>query len=261
MCSVTSISNSHVVFVAHGSRAARWVEAQQQWWGGVNERLLRETNGALTSELTFLEIADPLFDDCLARLKNQQKSLLIFPFFLSQSGHATEDIPEILEKHLQPEQYTLLKPTGWTGVLARNFDRRVLEYGGTPEDPVIISGYGASHHDHLWQQMILDIQACSQLYQDQPNWHWAPSGHFFEDFTVPLRNCLKTVSETHERCVVFPLYLAVSSYQEKLIPETSAEFPKLTVLTAKDSILPDPLVEEWAAGQVLLHYKEECSRA
>lgn len=252
MTALSPSSLPHVVFVAHGSRAPRWVAAQQAWWANVNAKLLAKSGGAVSSELTFLEIADPLFEARLEVLKTQQKSLLIFPFFLSQSGHATEDIPKILGEHLEPSQYTLAKPTGWPSVLAQNLDRRVQQYGATPADPLIISGYGASHHDHLWQEMIQEIQAASTLYHNQPKWHWAPSGHFFDDYTVPLRDCLNEVAKTHTRCVVFPLYLAVSSYQEKLIPETAAEFPELTVLTAKDSILPDSRVEDWAVEQVWL---------
>lgn len=248
----------HVVFVAHGSRSDRWVEAQQQWWKQVDSRLAKSIMESgerrVQSELTFLEIREPLFESRLKELNDQkdQTELLIFPFFLSRSGHAGEEIPEIIEETLTSRPHRLIQSQGWTDALARNVDRRLQEYGAASNCPVVISGYGASHHDHLWQEMVVEIQEKSKHSSIKEPWKWAPAGHFFDDYAEPLRVAFRElIAEGHRICAVLPLYLAVSSYQEKLIPETAAEFPELKVLTAEDSILPDSNIEDWAADQVL----------
>ncbi len=255
--SIQPTRRQHVLIVAHGSRSPKWVAAQRDWWAQLDSNL-RLQYPEITTELCFLEIAPPLFESRLEFWKNHPEltstNLHVFPFFLSKSGHASEDIPEIIEQAELPSPPALIQPIGWPTVLAQNAERRLAAYGANPEIPVIISGYGASHHDHLWQELLRDIQACSVVYRDQPKWLWAPSGHFFEDYTVPLRRCLQCLKERRiARCAVLPLYLAVSSYQEQLIPNVSAEFPEIQVLTGMDSILPDPLVVEWGVEQIRLH--------
>ena len=255
--SIQPTRKHHVLIVAHGSRSAKWVAAQREWWAQLDASL-RQQSPTLTTELCFLEIAQPLFESRLEFWKNHPEvadtSLHVFPFFLSKSGHASEDIPEIIQQAELVSPPGIIQPSGWPAILAQNAERRLASYGATPEIPVIVSGYGASHHDHLWQELLRDIQASSTVYRDQPKWLWAPSGHFFEDYTVPLRRCLQCLKERRiNRCAVLPLYLAVSSYQEQLIPNVSGEFPEIHVHTGVDSILPDPQVVKWGVEQIHLH--------
>ena len=160
-----------VLVVAHGSRSAGWVAAQRAWFAGVQRHLGADVD----AELTFLEIAPPLFEERLrAFIAQETRGVLIFPFFLSRSGHAGDEIPEIAE-HAAAGRYGLVAPEGWEEMLGRNAERRLRAWGATAEDQVIVSGYGASHHDHLWRELLVRVQAGSGLYAAGAEWLWAPS--------------------------------------------------------------------------------------
>lgn len=235
-----------MIIVAHGSRSPRWVAAQRDWFDGVR-RELGPLGGQV--ELTFLEISLPLFEDRLLALAGQiTEPLAIMPFFLSKGGHAGEDIPQIANQVLGPDRWRLVAPTGWIEVLGTNANRRLRQCGADPGEPVIVSGYGSSHEDREWLELVAEVQSHSGDFSTGPRWDFAPSGHFQPDPSQPLRSALRGLSdEGLRRAAILPFYLAVSSYQETLIPEVVAEFSHLDVRFNPTSILPDPELEKWAA--------------
>ena len=80
-----------LLVVCHGSRSAGWIAAQQAWFAQLCDLLPAN----IAPQLTFLEIADPLFARGLEEHANHHadRPLWVFPFFLSRSGHAGEEIP------------------------------------------------------------------------------------------------------------------------------------------------------------------------
>jgi sirohydrochlorin ferrochelatase len=246
----TRTATRRVIVVAHGSRSARWVESMNAFAAGLRNHL-----GSLEAqvEFTFLELSPPLLADRLKSWRERDEPGLIgiLPFFMTHSGHAGDDIPEIADQILGQGRWYLFEPAGRVEVFAANVRRRLEAYGAVPGDPVIISGYGASHHDDVWRKLVDELQEFSGPFAGDEPWLWAPSGHFLEDCAEPLRAALRSVAERGlRRAVVMPLYLAVSSYQESLIPSVIAEFPGLEVLFQPDSILPDAQLERWAAERI-----------
>lgn len=227
-----------VIVVAHGSRSKRWVAAVEDWFADFSEKL-----GVIAARLSFLEITEPLFADVLS--EESGREIIIFPFFLSRSGHAGEDIPEIAERVLGVGQFQILQIEGWEALLGANAARRLKHYGARPGDPVVVSGYGASTHDELWIELVENVRLNAGPYGDAP-WLWAPSGHYLPDAEKPLRDCLAGL----RRAAILPLYLSVSSYQETLIPHVIDQFPGLEIFFQPDSILPDDAIAGWAAGFV-----------
>lgn len=244
---------NHILFVAHGSRSSRWVSVQQNWWLGVNRKLRKAFGKQVTSELSFLEISPPLFENRLKTWaeKKPSRELFVFPFFLSQSGHAGEEIPEIIEEQYPEAAFIKVSSEDWASVLANNIERRLQNYGADEKTPVIISGYGSSKHNHNWRKLLKDIQNASSIYRDKPKWSFAPAGHFLNDYHAPLHcqiNSLK--KQGYKSCAIVPLYLSISSYQEKLIPGIIKVHPEMTFHTGCDAVLPDDSIEQWAVDRI-----------
>ena len=134
-----------VLVVAHGSRNAGLVRALVDWHAGVCELLRGEPVRAL---LSFLEFSEPLLESELRRLAAAGVHPFVLPFFLTQSGHASEDVPRIMEAVPGADiPQRILQPVGWESLLAVNAELRLAAAGAAPETPVIVSGYGASGHD------------------------------------------------------------------------------------------------------------------
>lgn len=213
---------------------------------GVQSRL----GEAVNLELCFLEIAEPGF---AARLevaaKASEKPLLIFPFFLTNSGHAGEEIPEMAREALQSSarQWRIIDTSGWPSALAGNCERRLKEIGATPEDSIVVSGYGSSNHDDRWVELIQQIQLNTECFSGAAPWFWAPCGHFLPDDRQPLRDAVK---RTDGEVAILPLFLGIASYQEKLIPEVISEFEDRHIKFAPTAILPDSGLQDWAAAQI-----------
>lgn len=238
-----------LIVVAHGSRSPRWVAAQREWFEGVQRQL-----GPLgeRAELTFLEISLPLFEDRLMAIAGSvEKPVAVLPFFLARGGHASEDIPPIADAVLGRDGWRLVQPEGWMDVLGANARRRLERSGARPGEPVVVSAYGSSHENDEWLALVADVQAHAGPFAAGPAWGFAPSGHFLADYKEPLRAALQQiVQQGLPSAAVLPLYLAVSSYQETLIPEVLAEFPQLACAFEPTSILPDPDLEIWAANLI-----------
>jgi len=243
----------HILFVAHGSRSSRWVSVQQNWWLGVNRKLRATFGKQVTSELSFLEITSPLFEDRLKTWaeKNPNRQLFVFPFFLSQSGHAGEEIPEIIEEQYPEVAFIKVSSEDWASVLAKNIEQRLQSYGADENTPVIISGYGSSKHNHNWRKLLKDIQQASNIYRNKMKWAFAPAGHFLKDYHAPLHCQIKSIrKQKHDSCAIVPLYLSISSYQEKLIPGIIEDYPNMTFHTSCDAVLPDEAIEQWAVDRI-----------
>jgi sirohydrochlorin ferrochelatase len=238
-----------MIIVAHGSRSPRWVGAQRDWFDGVRREL-----GPLGMqvELTFLEISLPLFEDRLLALAgNLEGPLAIMPLFLAKGGHAGEDVPRIADAVLGRDGWRLVPPAGWIHHLGDNAARRLRACGTAVGDPVIVSGYGSSHDENDWLDLVRDIQAHAGEYAAGPAWEFAPSGHFLADSAEPLRGALRRVAgQGLQNPAILPLYLAVSSYQESLIPQVISEFPGLAIRFEPTAILPDGDLERWGAEVV-----------
>lgn len=234
-----------LLIVAHGSRTRSWVGAQATWFLGVRQRLPMEAQ----MELSFLEIAPPIFADRLRILAAGPAPVRVLPFFLSQSGHAGEEIPAIIASaRAAGADVELIAPTGWTDALAANTTARLLARGAQPGCPVVVCGYGASHHDAAWRTLVRDLQAAGPFANDTP-WEWAPCGHFLEDDRAPLHEAIDSLHQAgHSRIALLPLFLGVASYQQKLMPEVMARFPGLRFDFRPDGILPDSNIEAWAAN-------------
>jgi len=186
-----------IVIVAHGSRSREWVAALRAWHRGVVEQM-GDAGGAV--ELAFLEIAEPQLEDRLGDLAKQGGPVVVVPFFLSRSGHAGDDVPRIAEEKLGGHvPWRIVSPQGWETVLGRNAARRLLAAGARTGDPVIVSGYGASHHDELWRELIREVQDAAGPFAGGAPWLWAPSGHFLADYGAPLRTCLASVERGARR--------------------------------------------------------------
>lgn len=234
-----------LLVVAHGSRSRPWVAAQAYWFLGVQRLLPPEAQ----AELSFLEIAPPLFADRLKALAAGPAPVRVLPFFLSRSGHAGEEIPGMIEEaRAKGADVEIIPPEGWTEALAANTTKRLLAVGAAPGRPVVVCGYGASHHDQAWRELVRDLQAAGPFAADAP-WEWAPCGHFLPDDRAPLQAAVQRLRDAgHERVAVLPLFLGVASYQQKLMPEVMARFPGLRFDFRPDGILPDPNIEAWAAN-------------
>lgn len=242
-------SQPRLLVVAHGSQGAEWVRAQRDWFAGTMQRLNHLVGCEVDGRLSFLEITPPLFGDELARAIESNTPLLVFPFFLSRSGHAGDEIPALAHDILGGAvPWGLVEPVGWEAALGRNAERRLRDAGAAPGDAVIVSGYGASKHDALWRRLVCEVQAHAGVFAGGRSWRWAPAGHFLAEASAPLREHLAEVAASgSRRAAVLPLYIAVSSYQESLIPKVLAEFPQLRVCFRPDAVLPDASVEQWAA--------------
>lgn len=248
-----SSSPAVVVVVVHGSRNPGWVAAQRAWFEGVKARV----GAAVDLRLTFLELTAPLLEIELAVLEGKPTRVSILPFFLSKSGHVAEEIPGIAAAALPTTPWQILEPAGLDAVLGRNAQRRLAASGADPGSPVIVSGYGASGHGENWLQLVERIRSFSGEFA-AAEWHFAPAGHFLADSAAPLRDCLGGLrARGVRRAAVLPLYLAVSSYQQEMIPAVLAEFPELSVAFAPDAVLPDPELEEWASDRIAQHLKTE----
>ncbi len=241
----------HLLVVCHGSRSRRWVAALQEWYRDFARQI------DIPSELTFLEITEPSFEERLKVWRETnppgRRCLAVFPFFLSESGHAGDEIPELVTDILGPrEGWLLVRPADWAGALAANSARRLLASGARPGDEIIVCGYGASKHDDKWCELVEAVSREADPFHDGPQWRWAPCGHFLEDYGAPLRDHLAEIAaaNAHARVAILPLFLAVSSYQEELIPGVLREFPGLDVRFTPDSILPDPDISRWAAEAI-----------
>ncbi len=247
---VDSESPQTVLIVAHGSRNAGWVRALVAWHAGVRELLRGEAVRVL---LSFLEFSEPLFESELRRLAASGVHPLVLPFFLTQSGHASEDVPRIMESvRGGGVDQRMIQPAGWEGLLAANAERRLAAAGAAPETPVIVSGYGASGHDDEWGLLIRSMQRASSVYRDRRAWLWAPSGHFLADSRAPLRAAIESLQrEGGQSAAILSLYLSVSSYQEELVPSVLAEFPGMRFHFNADAVLPDARLERWAAEVIL----------
>lgn len=239
-----------VLVVAHGSRSARWVAAQEQWFAGVRALLEARKLGSADVRLSFLEITEPLFEDAVARAHRDGKPLIVFPFFLSRSGHVAEDIPEAIEQAAAGADACVLDTSDKNARLGANAARRLRAAGARPGDPVVVSAYGSSGATGEWERLVEEVRTHAGEFAQAP-WVFAPAGHFLEDYGAPLREALVALqAEGHQRLAVLPLYLAVSSYQETLIPGVIAEFPDLHIDFQPDAILPDPELEAWAADRI-----------
>lgn len=253
------MSHRRILIVCHGSRSPRWVAAQNEWFHRVRERL-RAAGAPVEPLLTFLEITEPLFEGVLAALARERDpaffpggELGIFPFFLSRSGHAGEDIPAIASRILHPAglDWKYLPAEGWAGVLGANAERRLEAAGCMPGDPVVVSGYGSSGDDGEWRGIVAAIQRNAGRFGGGEPWLWAPAGHFLPDAATPLREALEGVCASGGgRAAILPLYLAVSSYQETLIPSVVGEFPSLEVKFTPTAVLPDEDMVDWAARRL-----------
>lgn len=243
-----------VLIVCHGSRSQTWTQALWDWFQNVSTLTHRKFPD-LRLGLSFLEINDPSFEASLHEfsIRQEHHRLAILPFFLSRSGHAGEEIPEIIEgvRKSIPSRIDVLPPEGWTNALGRNLQRRLSSQGVPAQTPIIISGYGSSGHDDQWVSLITEIKANSGEYGGMTPWEWAPSGHFLEDYEEPLRDALCKLREAgHQRVAIFPLYLAQSTYQTDLIPRVIKDYPKLEIYYQPDSILPDPVIVQWGVERI-----------
>lgn len=248
-----------VLVVCHGSRSRRWVAAQREWFDHVRERLVARAI-PMQPILSFLEITDPLFEDVLASLAAERDPaafpggrLAILPFFLARSGHAGEEIPAIASKLLHPRglDWQYAGTGGWERVLGANAEARLEAMGCEPGEQVIVSGYGASGHDGQWRELVADIHENAGRFAGGKPWLWAPAGHFLPNATKPLYDALESVRRSGEGTVaILPLYLAVSSYQETLIPSVMRLFPSLRIRFEPTAVLPSGAVEEWAVERL-----------
>lgn len=238
-----------VLIVAHGSRNGGWTRAVEAWFAEVRELV----GGAADLSLSYLEITAPSYEQRLEELANGPGELLIFPFFLTRSGHGGEDVPEGASKVLDGRRpWRLIETRGWTETLGVNAFRRLIARGVEPETPVIVCGYGASHGDEEWLALVREIQKNAGPFAGDAPWRWAPCGHFLDDYAAPLRAELGALDEGRSpAAAVLPLFLARSSYQEKLIPNTIDEFPRLEIVHTADSILPDSGLARWAAEAII----------
>ncbi len=241
-----------VVVVVHGSRRARWVAMQEEWFAGVRDAVRSHGATELEPELAFLEVTEPLFADVLERNAREGEPVLVFPFFLSRSGHVGDDIPELAEQVLEGRvPWRITQAEDWADVLARNAERRLAAAGAGTDDPVVVCGYGSSHHEGQWRDLVAGIQERSAVWRNAEPWQWAACGHFLEDAGEPFRRQVAALAaKGHRRVAVLPLFLAVASYQEELIPSVMREFPGVEFLYRPDAILPDTALEQWAGGLI-----------
>lgn len=238
-----------VLIVAHGSRNSGWTRAVEGWFAELNVLV----GNAAELSLSYLEITEPLYENRLEELSGGDGELLIFPFFLTRSGHGGEDVPEGAQKVLAARRpWRLIETRGWTETLGVNALRRLLARGIQPGTPVIVCGYGASHGDDEWLALVREIQKNAGPFAGDAPWRWAPCGHFLEDYAAPLRGELAALEADRSPAgAVLPLFLARSSYQEKLIPSAIEEFPNLEIIHTGDSILPDSGLARWAADTII----------
>jgi len=250
-----------ILVVVHGSRNHSWVETQREWFRAVR-RTIEAVNSAAAArlELSFLEITAPLFLDRLQAIAQQRPEpgappLLIFPFFLSQSFHVGEEIPGMARAALDPAgvAWRIIEPLGWEARLGASARRRLLALGARPEsDAVIVCGYGSSSHNERWLRLLADVQAAAGEYAAGARWLWVPCGHFSKNKRQRLLDALaEAARQRAARAAILPLFLGVSSYQTEFIPSVIAENRALPALFRPDAVLPDPAIEDWAAGRIL----------
>ena len=245
--------NQAIVIAAHGSRNPRWVAALREWEAGFR-RVLGELSApgeAPPSHLTFLEMTEPLYSETLRRLDGQFERLAILPLFLTKSSHGGVDVPHEAAENLRRSAWSVVRTDDLPALLGANAARRLREGGARPGDPVVVSGYGASAHGHLWEELTGELRAHAGPF-GSAEWRFAPAGHFLDDSARPLREALEALlTGGIERASILPLYVAVSSYQEELIPAVVREFPSMHVAVGAPSLLPDPAIEQWAARAAL----------
>ncbi|MCC5874867.1 MAG: hypothetical protein JJU11_01485 [Candidatus Sumerlaeia bacterium] len=249
------MNSNTIIIVCHGSRSRGWTAALKDWFEEVSS--LCDFRGIHADLLfTFLEINEPEFQATLRRFRDGDapSRLGVFPFFLSRSGHAGEEIPEILEETLGdlPIQAFMTPPTAWVEALRRNVQRRLEEWDAPAGAPVIVSGYGSSGDDTQWVDLINGVRNHAGRYGGDRPWYWAPSGHFLDDYEAPLEAALHEVSATGARdVIILPLYLSVSSYQRELIPNVIARHQgRIKVHFKPDAILPCREIVEWGVDRV-----------
>lgn len=241
------LTKRRTIIVAHGSRNPRWLAEQEAWFDGVCERLCTAVPAPM---LSYLEISKPLFADVLAEIDGSAETIEVLPFFISRSGHAGEEIPEMVSEILKKSEGRILDARGMARALGENAARRLRELGAQPGEPVVVSGYGASKNNGQWRGLVKSLRQESCDFAESP-WRWAPAGHFLPDSKAPLRQHLSDLSARGVRnAAILPFYLSISSYQEKLIPETIREFPNLKIDFEPTAVLPDPAMEQWAANLI-----------
>ncbi|MCC6546583.1 CbiX/SirB N-terminal domain-containing protein [Candidatus Sumerlaeota bacterium] len=240
-----------VLVVVHGSRNKAWVAQQRQWFAAVKEKLRSRFND-LVVELGFLEITDPLFESCLREMSLRHRHVLIFPFFLVRGGHVMKDIPAIASRVVLPgHEWELLAPACFAEVLGGNAEHRLRVAGAESCSDVIACGYGSASSDAHWLQLVADVRANAGTFHDKP-WHWAATGHYLADNSVPLRAKIESLrSEGKTRLAILPLYLGISSYQTDLIPRVMKDFPEIQFSFAPTAILPDSRIEDWAVDAIV----------
>lgn len=117
---------------------------------------------------------------------------------------------------------------------------------------MIVSGYGSSGDDSQWTDLMNGVREHSGEYGHNGPWYWAPSGHFLEDYEAPLDAALNKVAEAGaSEVIILPLYMAISSYQRKLIPKVIAGHEKkLKIHFQPDAILPCQEIVRWGAERI-----------
>jgi sirohydrochlorin ferrochelatase len=248
---MTTKSVDHrLIIVAHGSKNALWEQAVDRWFVGVHQGLMEIEGINLVMECCWLEVNQPLFEDRLKQIADNDEDVTILPFFLTRSDHAGKEIPEMVQTILgEKKGVTILAATGWEQVLGANLQRRLYGMKVPAETPVVLSGYGSLTHPEEWTSLIEQLQKNAGVFGKCAAWYWAPAGHYLHDAEQPLREVLNSLLENgHQSVAVVPLYLAVSSYQEKLIPRVIDEFPLLKFFYRPDAILPDDDIVEWAVS-------------
>ncbi|MDF1800206.1 MAG: CbiX/SirB N-terminal domain-containing protein, partial [Planctomycetota bacterium] len=192
--------------------------------------------------------------------------VVLVPILLTVSSHSFDDIPTILgakddlatREGLASEGIRTYTPRAkvstaplldFAAVMRENLRRRVaaLSTGSTSEGVVLVA-YGSTPFDAEWTEFLEDMgrELSDELGVDTVEHAWC--GHIVSYSPEPTADAIARVLEREQHALVVPVLVAVDEdFQYSMILEAAErEYAGGEVHYVPDSILPEPLVEDWA---------------
>jgi len=250
----------------HGSRSATWRNSLLALEQSVRHALAanKSIQGIKTA---FMEYTEP---SIATRLKEFDAEgftdVIIVPVFLTVSPHTFDDIPTIIGKKVDPQSLEMLKiekierytpkantviapNLDFTSMLKQNVLRRAKALSSNPaEEGLVLIAYGDETYEKEWSALLNKVgdHVKQETGIGVHSHGWC--GHVAHYDPKKTTVAIESVLAAKKKALVIPVLVAHDeNFQIKIIGNgiTKVADNKSRVEYRPDSILPEPLVEQW----------------
>jgi sirohydrochlorin ferrochelatase len=254
-----------VLLVNHGSHSPRWRQGLLDLEANVTSDLLA-VDGVTEVRTAFMEYTEPSIATQLQAIDELGYGrVVLVPIFLTVSSHSFDDIPTIIGQRTEafskanlssenikcytPKAKVVIAPLlDFADVMRQNLGRRIRSLSrNAAEEGVVLVAYGSEPYNAEWVDFMDEIRGDLREDLGIESMEFAFCGHIAQYSPEPTAQAIERVLEVKSRALVMPVLVAVDEdFQFAMILEAAERtYPGGEVAYIPDSILPDPLIEDW----------------